>query len=135
MQTLKKVAIVVLAGLTAAPLLASHAEAQDGGNAALFGGAAVGLLTGSAMANAGDGGVYQAGWDGGYGYQSYAPRYVYRPVYRPRYVYVEPAPQYQRWYRDPYRDNWRWRGHHRHHHWNGYGNGEDDGGGWGGDND
>ena len=52
---------------------------------------------------------------------------AYRPVYRPRYVYVDPAPNYQTYYRRPYREDWRWHHPHRWQHW---GQGEGDGRGW-----
>ena len=86
MLTLKKAAMVVLAGLAAAPALSTQVEARDGRNAAIVGGVVLGALAGAALANAGDEqGPSTVGWDdSGYGYGDYARPYAYRPVYRPR---------------------------------------------------
>lgn len=126
MLTLKKAAMVVLAGLAAAPALSTQVEARDGRNAAIVGGVVLGALAGAALANAGDEqGPSTVGWDdGGYGYRDYARPYAYRQVYRPRYVYVDPAPNYRTYYRRPYREDWRWHHPHRWQHW---GQGESDG--------
>jgi hypothetical protein len=118
----KKAALVVLAGATALTLAAGQAEARDGRNAAIIGGAALGLLAGTAIANAGsyDGGAYQQaddrgygyGYDGGYRDEYVRPRYVYPREYRrPTYVYVEPAPAYG----DVYREDRGWRPRHQWH--------------------
>ena len=95
MLTLKKAAMVVLAGLAAAPALSTQVEARDGHNAAIVGGVVLGALAGAALANAGDEqGPSTVGWDdGGYGYRDYARPYAYRQVYRPRYCAAGPSPR------------------------------------------
>lgn len=124
MNALRTAAAVLLAGAVSLPLMAPDAQARDGRNAAIVGGAVLGALAGAAIANAADDApLYQrAQWDNGYGegggyyagreYGGYdAPTYyTYRRVYRPRtYVYVQPEPEYGYAY-----DDWRWR---RWHHW------------------
>jgi hypothetical protein len=126
MRALKAAAAMVLAGAVCIPLLAPQAEARGGRNAALIGGAALGLLAGAALANTADADapVYQwAHWNG-YGYDE-PPVYTYRRVYHPRtYVYVEPVPSYG-YYRD-YGDDWRWRRWRRWHDHSYFDQGRDD---------
>ena len=133
MVAFSKAAAVLLAGLAAAPLGASQAEARDGRNAAIVTGAVLGAVAGAAIANAGDryDRASPVGWNGdGYGYRGYDEDYYVQPRYvRPHYVYprvvrrvyIEPAPRYETYgYRQTYRPDWRWRHGHRHHHdWDG----------------
>src|SRR3954453_20775032 len=118
MNTFRTTMTALLAAVAALPLNLGQAEAGDGRNAALFGGAALGVLAGAAIsdaANADTRGYQQADWwnggdgyarDNSYGYRDNyeRPRYTVRRYDSPSYVYVVPAPRY----REEYRSDWRW---------------------------
>jgi hypothetical protein len=127
MSMFRNAIAVALIGMAGAGMAANQAEAYDGRNAALIGGAALGVIAGAAIANAANASEAQpVGW---YGYDSptyYAPpppprRYVpaYRPAYGEGVVVVEPRRDYGGWHGD----DWRWRRHeewrrwHRWHDW------------------
>jgi hypothetical protein len=135
MSMLKKAAALAAIGLGSLGLLSSQAEAHDGRNAAIIGGAALGVLAGAVIANAASSDQAQpVGW---YGYDE--PRYdappsyyvqprryvpAYRPAYSESYVVVRPDRGWHRGWDHGWRgDDWRWRRHQEWRRWH-------DDGGW-----
>jgi hypothetical protein len=122
MSTFRKAMAVALIGMAGVGALANQAEASDGRNAALIGGAVLGVIAGAAIADASNASEAQpVGWYGYDGPTYYAPepprprRYVpaYRPAYGEGVVVVEPRGDFGGWGRD----DWRWRRHEEWRRW------------------